>query len=185
MEIYVWFNFYRVWSGSNLILGLVLNYMVNRFLCYIYVYGGNLWMDLGVKVVQDFILFVFRDVVMWYDIDGLYMDDYFYFYLVFGVEFLDIYMYLVYVFGGGCLFFVDWRRDSVNILVYGLYFLVKFIKLYVKVGISFFGIWKFGYFYIIYGFLSFDLLYVDFKKWFEFGWVDYLFLQFYWEIDLL
>lgn len=183
MEVHAWFNPYRARSGSNSTSGLAPNHMADRFPRYTYAYGSNLWMDPGAKVVQDFILSVFRDVVTRYDIDGLHMDDYFYPYPVSGVAFPDSHTYSAYVSGGGRLSLADWRRDSVNTLVHGLYSLVKSIKPHVKVGISPFGIWKPGHPHTIHGLSSFDSLYADSKKWLELGWVDYLSPQLYWEID--
>ena len=183
MEVHAWFNPYRARSGSSSKSGLAHNHMANRFPQYSYAYGNNLWMDPGAKVVQDFILSVFRDVVSRYDIDGVHMDDYFYPYPVSGVSFPDSHTYSAYVSSGGRLSLADWRRDGVNTLVQDIYTTVKSIKSHVKVGISPFGIWKPGHPHTIHGLSSYDSLYADSKKWLELGWVDYMTPQLYWKID--
>ncbi|XP_061177981.1 glycosyl hydrolase YngK-like [Saccostrea echinata] len=183
MEIHAWFNPYRARSGSSSTSGLAHNHMAHRFPQYTYPYGHNLWMDPGAKVVQDFILSVFRDVVTRYDIDGVHMDDYFYPYPVSGVPFPDSHTYSAYISGGGQLSLADWRRDSVNTLVQGIYTSVRSIKSHVKVGISPFGIWKSAHPPTIRCLSSYDSLYADSKKWLELGWVDYLTPQLYWKID--
>lgn len=182
-ELHAWFNPYRARSGNSSTSGLAPNHMAHRFPRYTYPYGHDLWMDPGEKVVQSFILSVFRDVVTRYDIDGVHMDDYFYPYPVSGLAFPDSHTYSAYISAGGHLSLADWRRNNVNTLVQGIYTTVKSIKSHVKVGISPFGIWKPGHPHTIHGLSSYDSLYADSKKWLELGWVDYLTPQLYWKID--
>lgn len=57
-----------------------------------------------------------KEVVSCYDIDVVYMDDYFYFYKIVGQEFFDQVEYEWY----GKVYFVlidDWCRDNVNCFV--------------------------------------------------------------------
>jgi len=54
-----------------------------------------------------------------YDVDGIHFDDYFYPYPdSAGTPFPDSATYQKYVDSGGCLSLDDWRRDSVNRMVY-------------------------------------------------------------------
>ena len=183
IEVHAWFNPYRARAGSSSRSGLASNHMANRFPQYTYSYGHNLWMDPGAKVVQDYIISVFTDVLKRYDVDGIHIDDYFYPYPVQGQSFPDSHTYSSYKSNGGTLSLPDWRRNNINDFVQRLNKEIHAIKPYIKFGISPFGIWKPGHPSGIHGSSSYDSLYADSRKWLSLGWLDYMAPQLYWEID--
>lgn len=183
MEVHAWFNPYRARAGSSSRSGLASTHMANRFPQYTHGYGHNLWMDPGAKVVQDYIISVFSDVVKNYDVDGIHIDDYFYPYPVQGQDFPDSHTYNSYKSNGGTLSHSNWRRNNINDLVQRINNELHAMKPYIKFGVSPFGIWKPGHPSGIHGLSSYDAIYADARKWLVEGWLDYLTPQLYWKID--
>lgn len=151
-------------------------------------YGPYLWLDPGEEGVQEHSLRVILDVVHRYDVDGVHIDDYFYPYRLYDrnkapIDFPDHASWDRYRESGGKLSRGDWRRDNVNRFVQRLYREVKALKPWVKVGISPFGIWRPGHPPRVKGLDAYDELYADARKWFRYGWLDYLAPQLYWTID--
>lgn len=181
IEVHAWMNPYRA-RTTGATYTLAESNMANRFPQYAYPYGGNIWMDPGANVVQEFILNVTEDIVRRYDVDGIHMDDYFYPYSD-GTDFPDNSTYAAYVAEGGLFNISDWRRDNVNRLVQAMYVRMHMIRPKIKFGISPFGIWKSGVPDGISGLSSYDSLYCDSRLWLQQGWIDYITPQLYWAID--
>ncbi|MBW4562548.1 MAG: family 10 glycosylhydrolase [Mojavia pulchra JT2-VF2] len=182
IEVHAWFNPYRAKSsiqqGSNVRPHIaVTNPEV------VYQWGNQLWMDPGVKLVQDRAYNVIIDVLRRYDVDAIHLDDYFYPYPISGQTFPDSKTYAAYKAAGGGLSLSDWRRENVNLMVLRLYEGIKATKPYVKFGISPFGIYRPGQPPGTTGLDAYDVLYADAKKWLEQGWVDYIAPQLYWRND--
>jgi len=129
------------------------------------------------------------DVVHRYDIDGVHLDDYFYPYperdaAGAKIEFPDSSSYAAYRRGGGRLDKAHWRRRNVDILIREFYASVKGEKMWVKVGISPFGIWRPANPPTIEaGIDSYDELYADSRKWLREGSLDYITPQLYWPVE--
>ncbi|HEY9597678.1 MAG TPA: family 10 glycosylhydrolase, partial [Cyanophyceae cyanobacterium] len=182
IELHAWFNPYRA-STSTQGSHTVSPHITVTHPQYVYQYGTQLWMDPGVKVVQDLTYNVILDVVRRYDVDGIHLDDYFYPYPVAGQAFPDDKTYAAYQQAGGKLSLADWRRDNVNQMVQRLATGIRATKRYVKFGISPFGIYRPGQPSQIKGLDQYEAIYADPKKWLEEGWVDYVAPQLYWRID--
>ncbi|BCL39379.1 glycoside hydrolase family 10 protein [Nostoc sp. MS1] len=182
LEVHAWFNPYRakttIKSGTNVRPHIaVTNPEV------VYQWGNQLWMDPGIKIVQDRAYNVIIDVVRRYDIDAVHLDDYFYPYPIQGQSFPDDKTYAAYKAAGGQLSLSDWRRQNVDQMVLRLSQGIKATKPDVKFGISPFGIYRPGQPAGITGLDAYSVLYADSKKWLEQGWVDYLAPQLYWRTD--
>jgi len=182
IEVHAWFNPYRaktsIQEGINVSPHIaVTNPEV------VYKWGNQLWMDPGIKTVQDRAYNVIIDVVRRYDVDGIHLDDYFYPYPISGQSFPDNKTYAAYTTAGGGLSLGDWRRENVNLMVLRLSEGIKATKPHVKFGISPFGIYRPGQPAGITGLDAYNVLYADSKKWLEQGWVDYIAPQLYWRTD--
>jgi uncharacterized lipoprotein YddW (UPF0748 family) len=182
IEVHAWFNPYRA-GTSSLKSAYVAPHVAVTHPEFVYEYGSSLWMDPGVRVIQDRTYDVILDVVRRYDLDGVHLDDYFYPYPVVGQDFPDDKTYAEYQAKGGKLSLADWRRDNVNRMVQRLATGIRAAKPHVKFGISPFGIYRPGQPPQIKGLDQYEAIYADPKKWLEEGWVDYIAPQLYWRID--
>lgn len=182
IELHAWFNPYRAQTSAT-VSRPVPPHMEATNPEYVYTYGTQLWMDPGIKTVQDRAYNVMMDVVRRYDVDGIHLDDYFYPYPISGKEFPDYDTYGEYQDRGGRLSLADWRRDNVNQMVRRLYEGIQSLKPYVKFGISPFGIYRPGQPPGIFGLDQYNQLFADPLKWLREGWVDYIAPQLYWRID--
>lgn len=187
IEVHVWFNPYRAFHNTQ--QGPATDSHVSKtHPQYVYRYGSFLWMDPGVKFVQDRSFAVMMDVLERYDIDGMHIDDYFYPYPVREngrvVPFPDDKTYAAYRRRGGQLSLSDWRRKNVDDFVERLYDGIKDRKPWVKFGVSPFGIYRPGIPRgITAGVDQYEDLAADALKWWENGWLDYLAPQLYWPIE--
>lgn len=181
IEVHAWFNPYRARARQQTVN--VRPHMAATHPEFVYEWGTQLWMDPGVKVVQDRAYSVILDVVRRYDVDGIHLDDYFYPYPITGKSFPDDRTYQSYRNSGGSLALADWRRNNVNQLIQRLATGIRAAKPYVKFGISPFGIYRPGQPAQIQGLDAYESLYADSLKWLQEGWLDYCSPQLYWRID--
>ncbi|NEP00096.1 MAG: family 10 glycosylhydrolase [Symploca sp. SIO2E9] len=182
IEVHAWFNPFRARTSTKGSPNVKPHIGVTHPQ-FVYQYGPALWMDPGIKVIQDWTYEVILDVVRRYDIDGVHLDDYFYPYPRKGEPFPDQKTYEAYQQAGGKLSLADWRRANVNQMVERLSSGVRSLKPQIKFGISPFGIYRPGQPPQIRGFDQYQGLYADPKKWLAEGWVDYMSPQLYWRID--
>jgi uncharacterized lipoprotein YddW (UPF0748 family) len=187
LELHAWFNPYRAghpsWKPP-----VAANHISKTRPDLVRKYDTYLWLDPGLREVQEYSLEVIMDVVRRYDIDGIHIDDYFYPYPTKDarnreMDFPDGAAWKIYTAAGGKLSREDWRRESINTFVHELYDSVKASKPWVKVGISPFGIWQPGSPKPIEGFNAYAKLYADSRKWLASGWLDYCSPQLYWPIQ--
>ena len=182
IELHAWFNPYRAGTSSEN-SPKVPPHITLTHPESVYTYGNDLWMDPGVKVIQDWTYNVILDVVRRYDVDGVHLDDYFYPYPVSGQTFPDNKTYSAYQATGGKLSLADWRRNNVNQMVQRLSSGIRATKRHVKFGVSPFGIYRPGQPPQAKGLDQYEALYADPKKWLGEGWLDYIAPQLYWRID--
>jgi uncharacterized lipoprotein YddW (UPF0748 family) len=182
IEVHAWFNPYRAKVSTKTPPNVSPHISVTNPES-VYPWGEEMWMDPGIKLVQDKTYNVILDTVKRYDIDGVHFDDYFYPYPITGKEFPDSQTYNNYRSNGGTLSLGDWRRENVNTLIQRLAQGIRSTKANVKFGISPFGIYRPGQPPGSRGLDAYEALYADSKKWLELGWVDYLTPQLYWRID--
>ena len=193
LELHAWFNPYRAYHAQAK-SPIPSNHISKTQPELVKQYGNYLWLDPGEKAVQDYSLKVIMDVVSRYDIDGVHIDDYFYPYPQRNeqnqlIDFPDEPSWQKYLASGGQLNRADWRRENINTFVRQMYGSIKKEKLWVKVGISPFGVWKPGYPQSIsnsdkgVGFNAYEQIYADSRKWLQNGWLDYFSPQLYWKIE--
>lgn len=140
---------------------------------------GNFYLDPGQPKVRDLIVSGVKEILQKYPVDGIHLDDYFY--PISGID--DSASFKKY---GQEMDLEDFRRQSVNLLVKDLYFLVKKEKPSALFGISPFGIWgnkgqKNPYGSATRGTQSYSAHFADSIYWIERGWLDYIAPQIYWE----
>ena len=184
LELHAWLNPYRAHHPSS---GAVTpNSVVNQHPeLVVKLKNGYWWLDPSKQKTQDYSLSVVIDIVRRYDIDGIHFDDYFYPYPSYNnnEDFPDQESWQQYIKEGGKLSRGDWRRKSVNTFIKNVYEAIKKEKLYVKFGLSPFGIWRPHHPESIEGFDQFDQLYADARLWLHNGWIDYYTPQLYWSIN--
>jgi uncharacterized lipoprotein YddW (UPF0748 family) len=185
LELHAWFNPYR--AAYQRTEQTAPSHISRRRPELVVPYGQYLWLDPANAEVRQRMVRVVLDVVRRYDIDGVHIDDYFYPYpeTVRGgrLEFPDDRSYRAYRRGGGKLSRGDWRRRNVDVLIRDMYAAVKGQKMWVKVGISPFGIWRPGYPPTIEGGIdAYAELYADARKWLREGTLDYIAPQLYWPV---
>ena len=84
---------------------------------------SNRWyLNVAYEPVRQLIIDGAREIVENYDVDGLHMDDYFY---PTTESSFDAAAYSDYIRGGGRKALADWRREQLNVLVSGLWSMVK------------------------------------------------------------
>jgi len=184
MELHAWLNPYRVAQKSS--EPLSVNHIAFRHPEWILKYGNKLYFDPGLPETRDFVIKVVKDIVARYDVDAIHFDDYFYPYPL-KEDFPDTTSFAKYNRGFQAENKADWRRENVDIIIKTLNDTIKATKLWVKFGISPFGIWR----NIAddprgsnttAGTTNYDQLYADVIKWQRKGWIDYLLPQLYWQI---
>lgn len=187
IEVHVWFNPYRAWHFKQ--QGeMDASHISKTHPQFVYRYGNFMWMDPGVKFIQDRSFAVFMDVLQRYDVDGMHIDDYFYPYPVREngrvVPFPDQGTYQAYRRRGGKLSLSDWRRKNVDDFVKRLHQGIRQRKPWVRFGISPFGIYRPGIPKgITAGVDQYEDLAADALKWWREGWCDYFAPQLYWPIE--
>ena len=186
LELHAWFNPYR--AAFRREEPTAKSHVSKAHKSLVVPYAQFLWMDPSKPEVRQLMLRSVLDVVRRYDIDAVHIDDYFYPYpeLKAGqrIEFPDAAGFAAYRRAGGALDRADWRRRNVDVLIRELYAAVKGVKIWVKVGISPFGIWRPGFPpTTTAGIDQYDELFADARKWLREGTLDYLAPQLYWPVQ--
>ncbi|MGH7679645.1 MAG: glycoside hydrolase family 10 protein [Gemmatimonadaceae bacterium] len=186
LEVHAWFNPYRAAYRRD--EPTASTHVSKRRRNLVVPYAQYLWMDPSKTEVRQMMLRVILDVVRRYDVDGVHIDDYFYPYPETAagetIPFPDAASYNAYKRGGGRLDRAHWRRRNVDALVSEFYQAVKREKVWVKVGISPFGIWRPGFPpTTTAGLDQYDELYADARKWWREGTLDYIAPQLYWPVQ--
>ncbi len=182
MEFHAWINPYR--TKTTLKSELAPNHVYNIHPEWFVTYGDQLYFDPALPESRRHICMVVSDIVSRYDVDAIHMDDYFYPYPIKGKDFPDDASFAR--FGGGFSNKGDWRRSNVNVLIKKLHETIREIKLWVKFGVSPFGIYRnessdpLGS--KTKGLQNYDDLYADVLLWVREGWIDYNIPQIYWHI---
>lgn len=182
LELHAWINPFRATISTTEYLHPM--HPTQRHPEWVLRYGDRYYFDPGLPSVRQHILNVVGDIVTRYDIDGLHMDDYFYPYPLWKVDFPDTLSYRAY---GQGMPRDDWRRHNVDLVIKSLHDTIKHHKPWVKYGISPFGVWRNqrtdprGSDSRA-GVECYDHLYADILKWEQEGWIDYVIPQIYWSI---
>ncbi len=184
MELHAWMNPFRVAQSAK--EALSVDHIAFKHPEWIIQYGGKLYFNPALDETRQFIAAVVKDVVTRYDVDGIHFDDYFYPYPVQGEVFPDAIQFAANPRQFGPDQLEDWRRNNVELTIQLLAQTIKATKPWVKFGISPFGVWRNvdkdprgsmtrG------GVTNYDDLYADILKWVQYGWIDYVTPQLYWE----
>ena len=179
MELHAWFNPYRVYRSTNTYT-TAANHVTNTHPEWIITCpNGYKFLDPGLPAVRNYVTSIIFDVTSRYDIDGVHFDDYFYPYPENNFTNQDSATFANY--SRGFTNIGDWRRDNVNLLIKQVNDTIKFIKPWVKFGISPFGIWKNGVPPGITGLNAYSTIYCDALAWLRAKSIDYLTPQLYWK----
>ena len=189
MEFHAWINPYRVSTSKSLTMDR--QHIYHQHPEWFVEYDNKLYFNPGLPESRAFIRSVVKDIVGRYDVDAIHMDDYFYPYPVAGKVFDDKWAFETYAPELGIDTTLpealsNFRRCNVDILIKTVNEDIKFLKPWVRFGISPFGIyrnkgsWEGGS--ETGGTQCYDDLYADVLLWARNGWVDYLIPQVYWEI---
>lgn len=190
MELHAWFNPFRAKLGDGKSTPSPRHVSQTRPQ-WVKTYGNQWWMDPGEPDAVAHSLSVMLDVLARYDVDGIHLDDYFYPYPITSsddarleIDFPDQPSWQRYQDGGGSMTRDDWRRNNVDGFLERLFYAMRRIKPWVRLGISPFGIGRPelrppG----IVGFSQYHKLYADVERWLQQGWLDYLVPQLYWPLD--
>lgn len=184
VEFHAWFNPFRAVS-SNKFSSVAADNPINHHPEWSFAYGESRYFDPGIPEVRNYLVRVIMEVVRKYDIDGIHLDDYFYPYPLEGQPIPDNRSFALY--GNGFTSKEAWRRANIDDFISQLADSIFLSKPSVKFGVSPFGVWR-GSEQDDRGsatnrtFTAYDGLYADTRKWIEYGWVDYMAPQLYWNI---
>ena len=181
MEIHAWINPYRAKTKGT--SALASNNIAVKHPERVFEYDGLYILNPALPENREYICKIADDIVRRYDIDGFYIDDYFYPYPVAGKAIPDAKEYNADSRG---MSIGDWRRDNVNKFIEQLHDSIRQTKPWVKFGVSPFGIYRNARSSSIgsntRGLQNYDDLYADVLKWVNNGWIDYCVPQLYWQI---
>jgi uncharacterized lipoprotein YddW (UPF0748 family)/N-acetylmuramoyl-L-alanine amidase len=181
IELHAWINPYRITSSGTDLNALAPSNPARRNPGWTVAYGNQLWYNPGLPEVRDLVIRGAVELVRNYNIDGIHFDDYFYPYRIDGIDFNDAEAFRLY---GAGRSLDDFRRESVNAMVKGVYDAIKSINPEVRFGISPFGIWANQSHHpdgsATAGNNSYSTIYSDSRAWIQGGYIDYIAPQIYW-----
>lgn len=146
---------------------------------------GYVWLDPGIPEARAYAIDVIKDLAEGYDIDGIFIDDYFYpgrEQLGGLPDFPDEGSYAAYRNGGGSLAKDQWRRRNTELFVRDLSLMCRTVRSGMPLGISPAGIWRPGHPAGIRGRDSYAESYADTRAWLGQGFGDVFSPQLYWPI---
>ncbi|MGF1572373.1 MAG: glycoside hydrolase family 10 protein [Sumerlaeia bacterium] len=179
MDLHAWMNPYR--AGVRRTASFHSTHISRKGLSYVETFDNNFWLDPGAPETVAYTNQIVKDVITRYDVDGLHFDDYFYPYAASATNpFPDDDTFAAFNPEG--LSLGDWRRSNTESLISTIYNTLRTTpgKNHVKLGISPFGIYRPGIPAGISGLDSFNVIFIDSRKWLQDGIVDYMCPQLYW-----
>lgn len=184
MEFHAWLNLSR--GTHKVSKSISTNHITKTKPEWFFTYDGHQLFNLGIPEVRAYIVDIVRNMVKFYDVDGIHFDDYFYPYTVAGQSINDQNTYRQYGKGFGSI--EEWRRNNVDELIKAIGQTIKDEKPRVKFGISPFSVWRNASAdpqgsKTQAGQPSYDNLYADTRKWFKEGWIDYIAPQIYFTFE--
>ena len=183
MEFHAWLNPYRVSMDNPNVATFAPNHVLRAHPDWCIFYNKRYIMNPGLPEVRTHINQVISEIVTRYAVDGIHFDDYFYPYKNGNEVFNDAQAFQKYPSGFANL--EDWRRNNVDLLIFGLSKTIKRLRPRAQFGISPFGVWRNGYrdpegSDTRAGLTCYDDLYADVRKWLRADWIDYVVPQAYW-----
>ena len=138
MELHAWINPFRAKTKTT--NNLSSNHIAIKKPGSVFAYDGQLILNPGLPENRNYICKIATDIVRRYDVDGFHIDDYFYPYPAAGQTIADDREYSLY--NNGLKDRGDWRRYNVNLFMKQLSDSIHAVKLWVKFGVSPFGIYR-------------------------------------------
>jgi uncharacterized lipoprotein YddW (UPF0748 family) len=174
IEVHAWWNVYKVYgTGTPPSTNPPHVVLAKSKLCKTYL--GEWWMDPGIPETKNYLLNLAMEMIRKYDIDAIHFD----FIRYPNPNFDDEQTYQLY---GQGINKNDWRRNNITQFVYALYDSVQAVKPLLKVGSAPIGIYK-KLSDCLTGFLGFDQVFQDSRRWILARKHDYLSPQIYWDIN--
>jgi uncharacterized lipoprotein YddW (UPF0748 family) len=185
IRLFAWVNPFRV--GSPSVKSYAANSAVLAHPDLVRALGqdGYRWLDPGMPEARAYAIDVIKELIEKYDIDGIFIDDYFYpsREQMGGLkDFPDEGSFAAYRSSGGDLSKPDWRRRNTEIFVRDFSLLARTVKPGLPVGISPAGIWRPGFPAGIRGRDAYAESFADSRSWLERGYADIFSPQLYWPI---
>ena len=181
LEIHAWVNVMRLFSGST--EEFILEHPDHLFQKHPnWIIKKETegkpwyWLDSGLPEVREYLVNLFSEIPMFYNVDGIQLD--FMRYPQGGFD--DSFSYAAYGNGQNK---DDWRRSNITNFLDSLYNRVKSINPFIKVGVTPIGIYKSQRDKGFAGMEGFYEVYQDSRTWLKKGIVDYLAPQVYWNIN--
>jgi uncharacterized lipoprotein YddW (UPF0748 family) len=177
LELHAWINVFRCFTGSEENILIHPDHVYNKHPEWILNsnYGDKkeLWLDPGLPEVRNYLVNLIIELVSNYDIDGIHLD--FIRYPDNNVN--DDFSYNLY---GENHPRDSWRRDNVTKFLESLYYNIRTIKPFVKIGVAPFGIYKNipG----ASGTEGYSIVYQDTREWLRLSYIDYAVPQIYWNM---
>lgn len=172
IKIHAWINPYRVSTATNQIDKLSLNYsstLIGRCLVgeNVSVTDSGIYLNPASALVRKTVISAVREIINFYDVDGIHFDDYFYptSDAQFDKSSYDAYLQTVEI----PLTLEEWRRVNVNSLVLGVYSAIKAKSRDLSFGISPAADLDYNY----------NTLFADIEGWLGGGYIDYVIPQLY------
>ena len=186
IKVHAWLNPYRVNINSNdPTLTYNDSHIFKRHPSWFWKYGDQWIFNPSLEATRFWLCDVISDILCYYNVDGIHLDDYFYPYPIKGVQLPDSNEYILSCSDNQSI--GDWRRENVNKTVEAVYKTIKNFSNNISFGISPFGVWR-NYAtdtmgsHTKAGITNYDDLYADILLWIKKGWLDYIIPQLYWEI---
>lgn len=187
MEFHAWFNPFRASTGSDA-SKLPANHVANEHPDWIVKHGGKMYINPGIPEARAHIIEVIMEVVKYYDIDGVHLDDYFYpTGETASSKFNDDVTYQQYN-KGAYKNKGDWRRGNINEFVEELGRSIVQADPHISFGISPYGVWR-NQSKDLTGsdtkasVTAYDSTYADVRAWIKHEWIDYVIPQIYWSLS--
>lgn len=184
LELHAWFNLFRAVSHHKFSPPSE-GHFAHKHPDWVYLAEKKKMLDPGVPDARKYSVEVINEVVQNYDIDGVHLDDYFYYQEKNGYKIPDFSTFKKY--GEGFNNIKDWRRNNLDLLISDIYTNIKARKKHVKFGISPIPVWRHKHqdnkgSNTKIATSCYDEYYADTYKWYTKGWVDYMIPQAYWGI---
>lgn len=174
IEVHAWWNVYKVYgTGTPPSTNPPHVVLAKPELCK--TYAGEWWIDPGMPETKNYLLNLAMEMIRKYDIDAIHFD----FIRYPNSNFDDEQTYQLY---GQGINKNDWRRNNITQFVYALYDSVQAVKPMLKVGSAPIGIYK-KLSDCLTGFLGFDQVFQDSRRWLLARKHDYHSPQIYWDIN--
>ena len=178
MELHAWWNFALVANGTSAPSSVGLPHVASAHPTWVKQAGSQLFMDVGLPEVREYLVNLAMEMVRKYDIDAIHFD-----YIRYSEStspaFDDNATYNTY---GGGMSKADWRRENINMFVRAVYDSIKKVKPWVKVGSTPIGNYAPGVPGVGPALYGYSNCYQDSRRWMIENKHDYLAPQIYWDL---